>query len=313
MVKLLFFGTASLSTAFLENLYSAKHDIFCVTMPDKPASRGQQLSAPATKTFAVNNGIPFIQPEKYDDCVFETLKSFNADAAIAVSYGKLIPERIFLLPKHKTFNIHFSLLPKYRGAAPVQYALLNGESETGVSSFYLEKTLDTGDILIQKKAPIEPSDTAESLFSKLVPLGIDVMNETLFMFQNGLISGKKQEGAPSYAHILKKEDGLIKWEKSAGEILNMFRGLYTWPGTYCVVSTGALAGKRIKILELETLENASLNGDFGRVFAIEKNKGFSVLCAKGKILITKVQPENRPAMTAWDFINGGRLSCGDYL
>ncbi|MDR1940748.1 MAG: methionyl-tRNA formyltransferase [Endomicrobium sp.] len=313
MVKILFFGTASLSAAFLDNLYAAKHDIFCVTMPDKPASRGQKLSAPAVKIFAQNKGIPFIQPLKYDDCVFETLKAFNADAAVAVAYGKLIPQRIFLLPKHKTFNIHFSLLPKYRGAAPVQYALLNGETQTGVSSFYLEQTLDTGDIIIQKKMPIEPVDTAETLFSKLVPLGIEIMNETLVLFQNGASFGKKQEGEPSYTHILKKEDGLINWSKSAAEILNMFRGFYPWPGTYCVVSKGKLTGKRIKIIEFKIIDDSSLNGECGKIFSIEKNKGFSVLCAKGIILVTKIQPENKPVMDAWNFIQGGLLSLNDYL
>jgi len=310
-VKILFFGTASLSKVFLENLRKSKHDIFCVTMPDKPAARGQKLAFPAIKTFALENNIPFVQPEKFTPEIIEQIKNFNADAGFAVSYGKLIPKSVFLLPKFKTFNIHFSLLPKYRGAAPVQYALFNGETETGVSSFYLEETLDTGEIIIQEKMPVDIKDTAETLFDKLIPLGIEVMNETLSRFENRNLNSMPQQGEPSYAPVLKKEDGQVDWRKSANEIYNKYRGLCPWPGTYSVVSKGKSEGKRIKFIEIEIAENNTINEDLGKVFKIEKHKGFIVICAVGKILVTKVQPENKPVMNAWDFIYGGQISEGD--
>ena len=315
MVKILFFGTAQISKSFLENLYVNNHDIFCVTMPDKPAARGQKLTPPAVKMFALEKGIPFIQPENFDDDVIRQIKNFNADAGIAVAYGKLIPQEVFNLPKYKTFNIHFSLLPKYRGAAPVQRALLNGETQTGVTSFFIEKTLDTGYILLQQTLPIEDKDTAKTLFEKLIPLGIETMNDTLKLLVNKNPQGRKQEGDASFAPALKKEEGLIDWKKNAKEILNMLRGFYPWPGIYCVVSKGKLEGKRLKILDFEIIETNTVNvdADAGKVFLIEKNKGFSVICGRGKILITKVQPENKPEMSAWDFLQSGHLKEGDYL
>ena len=312
-MKILFFGTASISKAFLEDLYKNGHELLCVTMPDKPADRGQKLAPPAVKVFAQENKIPFLQPVKFTPDVIEEIKKFKSDAGIAVAYGKLIPSSVYLLPQHATFNIHFSLLPKYRGAAPVQYALWNGETETGVSSFYLEDTLDTGAVIVQEKMQIDPKDTAEILFNKLIPIGIDVMNKTLECFKKGKCAGTAQTGESSYAPTLKKEDGLINWQKSAKEIFNQYRAMYPWPGIYAIVSKGKLEGKRIKIIEAEAVENSTINEEAGRIYSTEKNKGFTVLCAKGKLLVTKVQPENKPVMDAWAFIQGGKLSQGDYL
>ena len=312
-MKILFFGTAGISKAFLEELYKKGHKILCVTMPDKPADRGQKLTPPAVKVFSIENNMDYIQPEKFTPEITEKIHQFKADAGIAVAYGKLIPESVFTLPEHNTFNIHFSLLPKYRGAAPVQYAVFNGESETGVSSFYLEKTLDTGAVLVQKKMKIEKDDTSESMFAKLIPIGLDVMNETLDCFQSGKCEGTVQTGEATYAPTLKKEDGLIDWKKSAEDVFNLSRGLYPWPGTYSVISKGKLAGKRIKIIKCEVIENSTVNDDPGKVFDLEKNKGFIVVCAKGKLLVTKVQPENKPVMDAWSFIQGGQLAACDYL
>ncbi len=313
MVKVLFFGTADISKAFLESLYAGKHDIFCVTMPDKPAARGQKLTPPAVKTFAMENNIPFIQPDKFTTEVIDQIKNFKPQAGIAVSYGKLIPKEVFDLPDFKTFNIHFSLLPKYRGAAPVQYAIRNGETETGVSSFYLEESLDTGAIILQERTAIGEKENAQDLFKRLIPLGISVMNETLKCFENGDCKGKTQAGEPSYAPTLKKEDGLIIWKKSAKDIFNQTRGLFPWPGTYSVILKGKLEGKRIKIIESAVIENSTINDETGKVYSVDKNKGFTVLCGKGKLLITKIQPENKPVMSAWDFIQGGQLAEGDYF
>jgi methionyl-tRNA formyltransferase len=310
-VRILFFGTASVSKAFLENLYANKHDILCVTMPDKPAARGQKLTAPAVKSFSIENNIAFIQPDKFTPEIIETLKAFNADAGIAVAYGKLIPQSVFTLPKYKTFNIHFSLLPKYRGAAPVQYAVLKGETESGVSSFYLEKTLDTGDIIVQEKMPVSITDTSETLFIKLIPLGIEVMNKTLARFLSGDCKAVPQEGESSYAPVIKKEDGLINWNSGAKEIYNKIRAFYPWPAAFSMVSKGRFAGKRIKIIEADIIENNTLNEDYGYVYSIEKNKGFIVLCARGKLLIKKVQPENKNVMDSWSFLQGGQLEKGD--
>ncbi|MDR2811704.1 MAG: methionyl-tRNA formyltransferase [Endomicrobium sp.] len=310
-MKILFFGTAQISKVYLEALHTDANEIFVVTMIDKPALRRQKLIYPAVKTYSLENNIKFIQTENFVPEVIEELRNFNADVGIAVAYGKIIHGGVFNLPKYKTFNIHFSLLPKYRGAAPVQYALLNGETETGVTSFYVEKELDAGDILIQKKLFIEKKDNSETLFNKLIPLGIEAMNETLGLFRSGKKVGKPQVGEPTFSPPFKKEKGHLGWSKKAGDIYNQFRGLYLWPGIYSVVSKGMLKGKRIKFIDIEIFDADSKNKDFGVISSIEKGKGFVVACLKGKILVSKIQPESKPVMSAWSFIQGGQLAIGD--
>jgi methionyl-tRNA formyltransferase len=310
-VKILFFGTAYISKFYLECLYNNSHDLFIVTMPDKPALRGQRIVSPLVKTFAMEKGIKFIQPVKFSQDVYEVIKNFNADVGVAVSYGKLIPRNIFDLPKFRTFNIHFSLLPKYRGAAPVQHVLLKGETKTGITSFYIEDGLDTGNILIQKSVNIEEKDNAQTLFNKLLPVGVEVMNQTLDLLKNEPIVTTPQKGDPTFAPSFKKEAGLIDWSKSNKEIYNQLRGLYLWPGVYSIFGKGELKGKRIKFLEFEVIDEESKNDNYGTVISTKKNIGFVVACGVGKILITKLQPENKPVMAAWSFILGGKLKIGD--
>jgi methionyl-tRNA formyltransferase len=310
-VKILFFGTASISKLYLESLYNDSHEFFIVTTPDKPALRGQRVVYPLIKVFALEKGLNFIQPLKFTQDVCQTIKNFSADVGVAVSYGKLIPRDIFDLPKLRTFNIHFSLLPKYRGAAPVQYALLNDDIKTGITSFYIEDSLDTGDILIQKSVDIEEKDNAETLFNKLVPLGIEVMKETLNLLKTKKINPIHQSGEPTFAPVLKKEAGLINWSKNAKEIYNQLRGLYIWPGIYSMLGNGQLQGERIKFLDFEVIEKESKNNNYGTVASIEKNRGFVVKCAIGKLLITKLQPANKSIMSAWSFVLSGKLKIGD--
>jgi methionyl-tRNA formyltransferase len=310
-VKILFFGTAFISKTYLEELHKNHHEIFAITMPDKPALRGQNLIYPAVKVYAVKNNISFIQPEEFTSDVIETIKGFAADVGVVVAYGRLIPKIVFDVPKYKTFNIHFSLLSKYRGAAPVQHALCKGEKETGISSFYIEEGLDTGGIIVQEKLSIGIKDNAETLFNKLIPLGIGVMNRTLSLFRDGKCNAVSQTGDPSFAPSLKKVDGLVSWDKSAVEIYNQFRGLYIWPGIYSVVSKGKLANKRIKFREIEIFDSDSINKDSGIVCSTEKNRGVTVSCASGRILVVKVQSENKPVVSAWDFIQGRQILAGD--
>jgi methionyl-tRNA formyltransferase len=310
-VRILFFGTAFISKTYLEELHKNRHEIFVVTMPDKPALRGQKFIYPDVKVYAIKNNISFIQPEEFTLDVIEVIKKFAADAGAVVAYGRLIPKIVFDIPKYKTFNIHFSLLPKYRGAAPVQHALCRGETETGISSFYIEEGLDTGDIIVQEKLNIGIRDNAKTLLNKLIPLGIYVMNKTLGLFRDRKCDAASQTGDPSFAPSLKKVDGLVSWDKSAVEIYNQFRGLYLWPGIYSTVSRGKLADKRIKFREIEVFDGDSVNKDSGIVYSIEKNRGFTISCANGRILIVKVQSENKPVVSAWDFIQGRQISVGD--
>jgi methionyl-tRNA formyltransferase len=310
-VKILFFGTSIISKSYLEELHKNDHEILVITKPDKPAFRSQKFIAPPVKVYAIENSVNFMQTEKFTPDIVGKIKSFSADAGVVVAYGKIIPESVFNLPKYKTFNIHFSLLPKYRGSSPVQRALCNGETETGVSSFYIGNVLDAGDIIVQEKLTVNVKDNAETLLNKLIHLGIIAMNKTLEFFKNGEYKAVPQTGAPSFAPSLKKEDGLVNWNKSAAIIYNQFRGLYLWPGIYSIVSSGKFKGKRIKFIEIEIFDADSLNNDVGVIYSIEKNKGFTVSCTTGRILVVEIKLESRSAMRAWNFIQSGQLSVGD--
>ncbi len=308
-MNIIFFGTAGISKSFIENI-DKKHKISAViTMPDKPAARGQQLKMPAVKTYAVENKIPCIQVEKFTDEILEQIKNYNADIGVIVSFGKIIPERIFTLPKLGCFNIHFSLLPQYRGASPVQQALIDGQTKTGVTAFYIDKGLDSGNIILQDSLCIEPDDTSCTLFDKLINLGISVMNRTLDMLDNGQCLAKPQTGTPTFCSTFKKEDGKIDWSKPADEIRNLFRGLFLWPGIFTNVAEGKLAGKSLKIIDCKTAEDNS-NAQPGSIISIDKTEGFLVKCGKDALLVTKVQPESKSKMPACDFLNGAGLTKG---
>lgn len=309
-MKLLFFGTASISKVFLENI-DKKHQIKCViTKPDKNVGRGNRLTFPAVKQYAIEHNIDYIQIEKFDDDIYAKINSYNADAGVVVSYGKIIPEKIYSLPKHKCFNIHFSLLPQYRGASPVQQALIDGQTKTAVTSFFIDKGLDTGDIILQDIVDIENSDTSDTLFIKLISSGIKTMNKTLELMEQNKVVPIKQVGQPSYCSVFKKEDGKINWAKSATEIKNLFRGLFLWPGIYCMFSTGKLQGKLLKVIDCEVI-NINSNKSVGSVVSIEKNIGFAIQCGKDALLLKKVQLESKSKMSAWDFVNGYKIALND--
>ena len=312
-MKIIFFGTGSISRYFLEHIES-KHTVCAVvTMCDKPVGRSNKLKPPAVKEYAIEKNIPCIQVDKFNDDIAEQIKNFNADAGVVVSFGKIIPEKIFTAPFYGCFNIHFSLLPKYRGASPVQQSLIDGAKVTGVTAFYIEKGLDTGNILVQESLTVADDDTSETLFNKLNELGVSVQNKALDLLEQGKCEAKVQEGEPTFCKIFTKEDGKIDWNLSAEQIYNLYRGLYLWPGTFCKIQSGKLAGKILKIIECKVSENKSSNVDVGTISSIQKGVGFTVKCKQGSLLILKVQPESKSKMLAADFINGYQLKVNDCL
>ncbi len=309
-MKIIFFGTAEISKYFLENI-DKKHDIACVvTMCDKPVGRNNRIKAPAVKQYAAEKNIPYIQIDKFTDDTAEKIKSFNADAGAVVSFGKIIPEKIFTAPKYGCFNIHFSLLPEYRGASPVQQALIDGKKQTGVTSFFIEKGLDTGDILMQKTVDIEAEDTAETLFNKLNVCGVDVMNKTLDLLESGNFTAQPQKGEPSFCKIFKKEDGKIDWSRPAEDIYNLYRGFYIWPKVFSIINNGRMKGKMLKIMKCGVIEDTS-NAPCAAVTEVIKGRGFIVKCGKDALFITEVQPESKAKMSAYDFANGAGLKKGE--
>ena len=308
-MKIIFFGTANISKFFLENI-DKKYEVVCVvTMCDKPVGRSNKIKPPAVKDYAIEKNIPYIQVDKFTDEIAQKIKDYNADVGVVVSYGKIIPEKVFTLPKYGCFNIHFSLLPKYRGASPVQQALIDGCTKTGVTAFYIEKGLDTGNILLQKELNIDIKDTSETLFEKLNAVGIEVMNNALALLDSGNCLAKKQEGEPSFCSVFTKGDGKIDWNKSADEIYNLHRGLYLWPKIFCIIGDGRMTGKMLKILECSVIKDLS-NKKPGTILEIRKGLGFIVKCGKDALFITKVQPESKAQMSAFDFVNGAQIKIG---
>jgi methionyl-tRNA formyltransferase len=307
-MNILFFGTSYVAQHFLIELYKNNHNIFVITVPDKNT---YCKTFNVVKNYSQEHRISCIQPELFVESVISKIIKYNIDLGIVVDYSKIIPKEVFDIPHYKIFNIHFSLLPKYRGASPIQAALCNGDYETGVTSFYIDKTLDTGDIIIQKKININFNDNAQTLLLKLIPLGIDVMNITIDSLITNNVNIKPQFGISSFTKRIKKIDGYIKWNQSAIVIYNKFRGLYIWPGLYSIILKGKLYGKRIKFIDMEIIDSISINNDYGIIESVKENKGFIVLCAIGKLLITKIQIEGKRIVSAWSFFQGKQLRVGD--
>ncbi len=312
-MRILFFGTPEIASPFLEDLLKICDVAGVVTQPDRPAERGKKLHQPPVKVIALAHNIPVFQPEKFTPQIIEELRNLKPDVGISVSYGKLIPEEVFNIPVLGTFNVHFSLLPKYRGAAPVQMAIVKGENETGVTTFRIEKSLDTGPVFVQKRVSVNSEDDADSVFQKLIPLGIESARETLGLLKSGKNSGAPQTGEPSYAHCIKKEDGKISWDKPAVEIFNLIRGLKNWPGGFTTIGSGGLKGKTLKILKASIHHGNLAAAEAGTIIELVKQKGFVVHCGEGNLLIEQVHPENKNQMPAWDFVQGSHIHKGDIL
>jgi methionyl-tRNA formyltransferase len=305
LLTTVFLGTPAVAVPFLERLAKTSRVIGVVTSPDRPAGRGYALAPTEVKRAAETLGVPVQQPEKLAG--FSLAGSFGQvpDVGIVVAYGHLIPAAVFNEPRYGLVNVHFSLVPKYRGAGPMQWALIRGETETGVSLFQIERGLDTGPVFLQGRTPIAPEDNAVTLREKLVAQGLDVMEEFLRKVENGPWAPTPQSGEVLLAPSLTKEDGRIRWgQRSAVDSVNLIRGTYEWPGAF-----GVLKGQRLKIRRAES--EIQQSGRPGEIIAVEKGRGFLVKCATGSLRVLRVQPEGKKEMEASDFWNGAHLAVGD--
>ena len=310
-MKILFMGTPEPAAKCLEALINSSHEVVAViTQPDRPKGRGLNVAISPVKELALKNKIEVFQPEKIKDkAAIDLVRKISPDLIVVAAYGKILPKEIINMPKYGSINVHASLLPKYRGAAPIQWAILNGEKETGITIQKVFEALDTGDIILQEKVTIEPGDNSHSLTRKLFVIGSKLLVEAVDQIESGKVKYiKQEEKKATYAAILKKEDGIIDWKKTADEVLNKVRALNPWPGAYTYYK-----GKTLKIISAEEFDMGGAQCIAGQISTIIKNEGFIVGACNGLLLIKKVQPESGKEMSAYQFALGHKLSAGDIL
>ena len=319
-MKILFFGSSEISVPFLEEIYKSRHSITSVvTITDKPAGRGRRNTPNIVKKRAIELGIDFIQIEKFDHSFFDKFAELEFDGVVVVSFGKILPERIFKLTTARWLNVHPSLLPRYRGPTPIISALLNGDRVSGVSIIEVVPEVDAGGIYAQVKFGVEEDDNRDSLEQKSIKFGKSLLMTVLDLIENeNLNSYPQDEESVIYSHKITKEDLKINWDSSAAEIVNKIRAFSLRPGAYCLWK-----GLRIKILKASvpggTASNAYLdklkfdeNEKNGLVVEADKKTGILIKCNKNEMVkIEKLQPQGRKVISSADFINGYRLEAGE--
>jgi len=309
-MKLVFCGTPQFAVPGLERLVAAGYHVqLVVTQPDRPQGRGMDLTAPPVKQTALRLGLPVTQPEKIkkNDEFRARLTAIHPDAIIVVGYGRIIPDWMLQLPPHGNINVHASLLPRYRGAAPIQWAIANGETVTGVTTMRIDEGLDTGDILLKREMAINPEDTAVTLAPPLAELGAELLVETLEELQQGTVKPIPQDDLQAtLAPILRKEDGLVDFSREAVEIHNRLRGFQPWPGAYT-----HFRGKNLKIYAAKPTQAPQQIAP-GEL----RVSGDALLagCGNGTALqLLEVQPEGKKAMSTRNFLSGYRPAQGERL
>ena len=319
-------GTPAFAVPALQKLIESHHEVAAVvTQPDRPVGRGQKLQMPPVKELALAHSIPVLQPEKIRNCGFEdVLRPYAPDAIVVVAYGRIIPPSILQMPRFGCLNIHASLLPKYRGAAPIQWAIVNGERETGVTIMLLDEGMDTGNIIDAEKTDILDDDDTLSLSNMLCVLGADLMLRVLDRIeQGGRIDGTPQDHAQAtMAPLLKKADGLLDWNMTNEQIICRMRGLQPWPTAFSF-----LHGRAWKFLNAEPLDDPGFvqlpvpesdpSGkeppppDPGTITGLLKGRGFTVKTGDGNLLITRLHPAGRNALGGIDAVNGKLVKLGE--
>ncbi len=309
-MKIVFMGTPHAAVASLERILNDGHEIVAVyTQPDRPAGRGNNLTAPPVKDFALQNNLQIFQPTKIKNAeALETFKSHNADVAVVVAYGRILPEGFLNAFPKGAVNVHFSLLPKYRGAAPVNWVIVNGEEKTGVTTMKMDVGLDTGDILLVRETDIGADENAIELMQRLSVTGADLLSETLMRFDE-LSPQTQNHDLATLAPIMRKEDGAIDWSLSAEEISNRVRGFQPFPTSFTKYQDKKMTIWKARELQITDykLQNA------GEIIEAKGDKLF-VSCGKSTVLqIDELQIEGKRRMTTRDFLNGVKLQEGEKL
>lgn len=305
-MRIVFMGTPDFAVPSLQALIDAGHDVCAVyTQPDKPQGRKQILTAPPVKTLALEHDIPVFQPNtlKNED-EQARLRELAPEVIIVVAYGKLLPKAVLDIPPHGCINVHGSLLPRWRGAAPIQWAVIAGDEMAGVTTMQMAEGLDTGDMLLTYETKVGEKETAGELFDRLAQSGAELLTQTLVKLDE--ITPRPQDDAQScYAHMLDKQMAVIDWSKSAHEIDCLIRGLNPWP-----IALTALSGERLKVF---AAEKANGRGEPGTVLEADPKKGLTVACGEGALKLTEIQLVGGKRMKATDFLRGHAIQVGTKL
>lgn len=310
MLKTVFFGTPEVAVPFLEILNELTEVLLVVTQPDRPIGRGLNLKPCPVKQKALELGLNVISPEKLKDNV-DYIKSVNADLGIVVAYGKIFRKPALESTRLGLVNIHFSLLPAYRGAAPVQYSLFNGEQKTGVTAFWIGEGLDDGPMAGQLECEVLPQDDAKTLFPKLIDLGKNLLKEVISDIEKGEIKKTEQVGDITLAPTIKKEQTVVNFkDMTALQIHNMVRGLAA--GMPACAKAVCKDGQFMQLIETE-VSNLQSNFEPGQIVEIERNKGFFVQCKESVLFIKSLRPAGKNIMTAGAYLNGRKLAAGDFF
>ncbi|MFQ5949509.1 MAG: methionyl-tRNA formyltransferase [Nitrospiria bacterium] len=308
--RVVFMGTPPFALPSFQSIFESEEVIAVVTQPDRPKGRGGTRTPPPIKIAAIQKGLPVYQPERLRKAPLfvEDLSRLAPDLIVVVAFGQILPDLILQIPQYGCINLHASLLPKYRGAAPVQWAVIHGEAETGVTTMQMDTGMDTGPILQQRSVMIDPDETADFLASRLAVIGAELLVETVARLKDGALKAVPQDPSRgTIAPLLKKADGMIRWEARAQAIYNRWRGLFPWPG-----STTFYGRERWKITSLRIGSSEGSWGRPGEVIRLSE-KGLEVAAGMGYILINGLQPEGRRKMTPREYAVGHRIEEGSLL
>ena len=304
-MNVIFMGTPDFSVGILEEIIKAGHKVLlAVTQPDKPKGRGKSLQYPPVKECALAHDIPVFQPDRIRKPEnVEYLRQFGADIMIVAAFGQILPKEILNMPKYGCINVHASLLPKYRGAAPIQWAVINGDETTGVTIMRMDEGIDTGDMIAKREVAIAADETGGSLFDRLSRTGAELLVNTLAGLENGTVTPKRQEGEISYAGKLTKSSGLVDFNRTADDIERLVRGLSPWPAAYSYID-----GKSVKIWKshVEDIDCSSMEP--GTVYTVDD--AIHVSTGKGGLVITELQLESKKRMDSDAFLRGFHITVG---
>jgi methionyl-tRNA formyltransferase len=316
-MKILFMGTPAFAVPSLTRLVESGHHVIGVfSQPDRPVGRSQTLTSSPVKQFALQHRLSVYSPEKIRaGGTRETMAQLNPDAIVVVAYGKILPSWMLEMPRHGAINVHASLLPQYRGAAPIQWAVANGETRTGVTTIQMDAGLDTGNILLQREVAITPEDNSQTLHDQLSHLGAELVLESLASIVSGSIQPRKQDDSlATLAPILKREDGRLDWNWPAIQVHNRVRGLNPWPGTFTTFRAKRLkVWKTEKPIEREKLADWSPDMPAGTLIQIPHSPPLVLTGGGTGLTLLEVQPEGHRRMTGIDFLNGLRVQFGEKL